>query len=109
MKVTINNTDYIIKWHHQNNVEENLLIAKGLATTNKINPSFTHCWIECDGITIAEATAHLHKKDKMFNKEYGRKWSLKRCLEKLDIFKKSDRKELYRQYFKLINSKYTVE
>lgn len=128
MKVTINNKDYIIKFHHQNNVQENNLSKE---KRGKTCPSFTHCWIECDGVKIAEATANLHINDKNFNKEYGRKWSLRKVLlsshvkqsnNKITgfnekgaiysyepVFSKEERREIYRQYFKLTNSKYSVK
>lgn len=83
MKVTINNTTYIIKWSY--------------------NEKTTYCHLYNENTSyqdpIIKASATLAKNDK-FNKNTGRRVSLQRVLKEFVIFSKEDRRIIWQEYFK---------
>lgn len=107
MKVTINNQLHYIQWSHVNNVGMSdrklsmLMYAKA-----EPKASYTECTLknaETKEI-VAEAKAVLGKKEKHFNKNEGRKWSLRKLLSKLSL-SKEEREEIWNLYFVETNQK----
>ena len=97
MKIKLNSgVEYSVKWKHENHTNSD-------EATKAEKKSFTECIIE--NLTNPEirgsAIAILSDKDS-FVKDYGRKISLKRCMNKISLAK-STRKLFWKNYFQMIN------
>lgn len=106
MKVTINNQLHYIQWSHVNNVGQTVNKMDNYIYGSKPTSSYTECTLknaETKEI-VAEAKAVLGKKEKHFNKNEGRKWSLRKLLSKLSL-SKEEREEIWNLYFVETNQK----
>lgn len=102
MKVKLENgIEYWVSWIHNNTLN----IGKNKMDNRVINNSYTECYIqnktnlEVNGI----GCAILGKNEKFFNKDIGRKISLKHVLKNLSL-NKSTRTLFWKEYFKMTNN-----
>lgn len=105
MNITINSTEYHIKWKHTNNT----WTKESLKGENGYKESGTICWIEnIGGKELCHGHAVMHKSDKNFNKDIGRKVSLANMLKTWGYsssvcISKGIRTYIWNEYFKMTN------
>jgi len=92
MKIFINSVPYRVSFEHNNFTNS--------SKTSK-EQSFTVCTIMFDETeeVLCKERALLSLKEKNYNKEKGRKISLKKCLSNCSFFNKEERKLFWKTYF----------
>lgn len=98
MKIKLNSeVEYWVSWEHGNFVNESHQYDKQLL-------SYTRCIIEnkVNTLIIGKGIAKLGKKEKQFNKDFGRKISLKKAMAAIGLNKET-RTLFWNEYHKLTN------
>jgi len=104
MKILFNNKTYILVWHHVNNVEHEMvrLGLKPRKLTQEVyaKESYTDCFFkELDTKeTVWYTRAIMGKKEKHFNKDKGRRVTLRKLFNHFD-YTKEQKKEIWKDYF----------
>ena len=93
MKVQVQETEFSVKFYHQNQPESGV---------------FTDCRIEVGDKTLGKGRAILAKGDS-FVKDMGRKISLKRALQNANIVDRKIRKNFWDNYHILTNKKERIK
>lgn len=103
MKIKLNSeVEYWVSWEHGNFVNESHQYDKQLL-------SYTKCIIENKtNPSIKEGISKLGKNEKFFNKDKGRKISLKRAMLAIGLNKET-RTLFWNEYHKLTNKKLNIK
>lgn len=112
MRVTIGNSNFIVKFQHNNFEQERAELAKQYGqyyVKKKVKESSTLCWIEKGNNIISKAEAKLHQGDK-YCRDKGRKIALKLALGSDEFpignqtgFNKHERALFWEEYLKMTN------
>jgi len=98
MKIKLNSgVEYWVSWEHGNFTNESEQYGKPLI-------SYTQCIIEnkTNSHIIGKGIAQLGKKEKQFNKDFGRKISMKKAMKDIGLNKET-RTLFWNEYHKLTN------
>lgn len=103
MKIKLNSeVEYWVSWYHQNSLHKDknkmsvIIFTPEAPYTECIIENKTHSHIRGKGI------AKLGKKEKQFNKDFGRKISLKKAMAAIGLNKET-RTLFWNEYHKLTN------
>jgi len=103
MKIKLkSNVEYEVKWKHMNNTQN--INRKMDSNIHYNNSSYTECEIinKNNPYILGIGVAKVGKKEKNFNKEIGRKISLKKALLAIELDKET-RAIFWEEYHKLTN------
>ena len=103
MKIKLNSgVEYWVSWKHENTLQDNSNKLDGIPCPPK--ESFTECKIENKTNSSIKGTGYamVGKNEKFFNKDKGRKISLKRAMQKIGLNKET-RTLFWNEYHKLTN------
>lgn len=90
MKIKLNSgAEYWVSWKHKNTLQDNSNKLDGIPCPPK--ESFTECKIENKTNSSIKGTGYamVGKNEKFFNKDKGRKVSLKRAMQKIGLNKET--------------------